>query len=63
MMASSAPPSLPPCGLTQEKVLSLASLGIPLVGAKCQNLYEDANGNECVCGKAVGRHPSELTGE
>ena len=60
---TSAPPFRPPCGLTQEEVLSVATLGVPLVDGDCQNLYEDADGNDCVCGKPVGAHPSELTGE
>ena len=59
---ASAPPFRPPCGLTKQEVLSLRP-DVPVVGGKCQNLYEDADGNECVCGKPVGAHPSELTGE
>jgi hypothetical protein len=63
-MENIAAPPRSICGLAQEKVMSLDERNrVPLVGGKCQNIYEDADGNEHVCGRAVGSHPSELTGK
>jgi hypothetical protein len=61
-MKNTFAPFRPPCGLTKQEVISLKD-DVPLVGGKCQNIYEDADGNEHVCGRAVGSHPSELTGK
>jgi hypothetical protein len=58
-METIAAPPRPPCGLTQEKVLALANLGVPLVGGRCQNLRTDGS----VCDCPIVAHPSELTGK
>jgi hypothetical protein len=55
-------PHSPPCRLSQEKVLALASLGVPVIHGRCQNPYDDANGVEHLCGCPVGKHPSETAG-
>lgn len=60
---TSAPSLRPLCGLTQEKVLSLATLGVPVVDGDCQNGYIDADGRRQKCGMPVGAHPSELTAQ
>lgn len=45
-----------PCGLSKEEVLDLDKRDrVPLVGGKCQSPL--ANGDEGICGKALGAHP------
>ena len=58
MSAAPLPPP-PPCGLTQEKVQYWHEHGVPVVGGRCQNPYDDAAGVEHKCGRTVGAHPSE----
>jgi hypothetical protein len=50
-----------PCGLSQEKVIALASLGVPLVGGLCQNLRR-VDGELVKCECPVGEHPSQTAG-
>jgi hypothetical protein len=59
--ALKAPTPHPLCRLSQEKVLALASLGVPVVGGLCQNLHR-VDGELVQCGCPVGEHPSETAG-
>jgi hypothetical protein len=51
----------PPCKLSQEKVIALASLGVPVVGGLCKNL-KMVDGKLVECGWPVGEHPSQTAG-
>ena len=51
----------PPCGLTKQEVLALASLGVLLVDGLCQNRYR-TDGILVHCGCPIGEHPSETAG-
>jgi hypothetical protein len=55
--ARKSPTPHPLCGLSQEKVIALASLGVPLVGGLCQN-PKRVDGELVKCGCPVGEHPS-----
>jgi hypothetical protein len=44
-----------PCGLSQEKVMALASHGVTVVGGRCQNVRTHRKMH--ICGKPVGAHP------
>ncbi len=50
-----------PCGLTKEEVKDFDRRTglerVPLLGGKCQNPL--ANGDEGVCGRALGAHPAQ----
>jgi len=53
----------PPCGLTKQEILNWRENGLlEVVGGRCQNPYDDANGVEHLCNFTVGSHPSETAG-